>query len=296
MGSKVGSFTSEAARSRFLETYDRAMQLWPRPHSERDVTTRFGSTRVFGYGSGDGRPIVLLPGRGGSPAVWAANVATFGKHHRVLGVDIIGGPGRSEQTAPILEPRSMAAWLDEVLEGLGLREAHLVGASQGGWIALNQAVHSPGRLASISLLDPVRALAPFKPGFLLGAILTMVSGSDRFRRRYFASLMGGVDEEDESAQRRLDLLLAGVRSYRSALMPPQEVGNEELRSVSTPTLVLLGERSTVHDARKALARAQDFMPAAQAEIVPGAGHTLPADVVNARVPEFIRSAETRTSK
>ena len=32
--------------------------------------------------------------------------------------------------------------------------AHLVGFSYGGWIAMNQAIRAPGRVASVTLLDP----------------------------------------------------------------------------------------------------------------------------------------------
>jgi pimeloyl-ACP methyl ester carboxylesterase len=34
------------------------------------------------------------------------------------------------------------------------RPAHLIGLSYGGWVAMNQAIRAPGRVASITLLDP----------------------------------------------------------------------------------------------------------------------------------------------
>jgi pimeloyl-ACP methyl ester carboxylesterase len=41
-----------------------------------------------------------------------------------------------------------------LLGKLSDRPAHLVGFSYGGWVAMNQAIHAPGRVASITLLDP----------------------------------------------------------------------------------------------------------------------------------------------
>ena len=61
--------------------------------------------------------------------------------------------------APLTPPDACAAWLDELLGQLGAgphgdRPAHLVGLSYGGWIAMNQAIRAPGRVASLTLLDP----------------------------------------------------------------------------------------------------------------------------------------------
>jgi pimeloyl-ACP methyl ester carboxylesterase len=55
-----------------------------------------------------------------------------------------------------VSPAAWAArsWLDELLAKLSDRPAHLVGFSYGGWVAMNQAIRAPGRLASITLLDP----------------------------------------------------------------------------------------------------------------------------------------------
>ncbi|MGP4003864.1 alpha/beta fold hydrolase [Streptomyces sp. 8N706] len=296
MGSKLGAFTGDEARSRFLDTYDRAMRLWPQPYDEQDVETSFGSTRVYGYGTGDGIPVVLLPGTGATPAMWAPHVTALSAHRRVLSMDVLGEPGRSVQTTPFRRTEDVVSWLDAVLAGIGPDEVHLVGASYGGWMALNMAVHTPGRIASVSLLDPARALAPFKPGFVPGAILAMVSGSDSFRRRHFDFLIGDVGEPHEIGERKMDVLLSGMRHYRNRPLPPQSVGDDELRSVTAPALVLLGERSPVHDSRRALARVREFMPAAQAEIVPGARHGVPMDVINTRVPEFIATVEAATTQ
>lgn len=55
-GSTLSSFTDDAARARFLAAYDRAMALWPDEREERDVPTRFGTTRVYVHGKGEGTP------------------------------------------------------------------------------------------------------------------------------------------------------------------------------------------------------------------------------------------------
>src|ERR1700685_2506401 len=60
----------------------------------------------------------------------------------------------STMRAPLAPPESCAAWLDELLGKLSDRPAHMVGLSYGGWVAMNQAIRAPGRVASVTLLDP----------------------------------------------------------------------------------------------------------------------------------------------
>jgi pimeloyl-ACP methyl ester carboxylesterase len=72
----------------------------------------------------------------------------------VYGVDMPGDPNPSIPRASMTPPESCAAWLDDLLSQLSDRPAHMVGASYGGWVAMNQALRAPARVASITLLDP----------------------------------------------------------------------------------------------------------------------------------------------
>ncbi|MDF3294416.1 alpha/beta fold hydrolase, partial [Streptomyces silvisoli] len=150
----VGRFTSDAAWEKFLAAYDDAMGLWPCPREELVVETSFATTHVHRCGPDNGEPIVLLHGSGGSSTMWFPNVAALSARHRVYAIDTPGDPGRSMQRQPIFEPEVSSVWLDEVLDALGVTQAHLIGSSYGGWLALNQTLHSPGRVATSTLLDP----------------------------------------------------------------------------------------------------------------------------------------------
>ncbi|GHG45875.1 alpha/beta fold hydrolase [Streptomyces griseocarneus] len=294
MATQIGSFTSGEARTRVLAAYDRAMAFWPEPRDEQDVETAFGVTRVYGYGAeGDGIPVVLLHGQSAGPTEWAPHVAALADgRRRVFAVDRVGEPGYSTQTAPVRTPDDMAAWLEEVLAGLGLERVHLVGHSYGGWVALNHAVRAPGRIASVAVYDPPRALASLKAGFVFGAIASFV-GPEGFRYRWFTELIGptGVPAEEAEAQTRFSL--EAMRGFRIRLLPPQPMSDEELTGITVPALVLLGGESRVHDARRAEERARHLMPGAHVEVVPGAGHGIPVKVFNERVPEFVREAEDK---
>ncbi|MCQ8771796.1 alpha/beta fold hydrolase [Streptomyces telluris] len=291
MGTQVSSFADDAARARILGAYDAAMAFWPEPRGQQDVATSFGSTRVHTYGGGPGTPVVLLHGQSATPAEWAPHVAALGEGRPVLAVDRVGEPGYSTQSAPITTAEETAIWLEEVLAGLGLERAHLVGHSYGGWVALNHAARKPARVASVAVYDPPRALAPLRAGFVLGAVASMVSGSEKFQRRWFTALIGDTGADPEEAEAQTHLSLEAMRGFRVRLLPPPRMSDEELRSVTAPALILLGGADRAMDSKRARERADRLIPDVRAEIVPGAGHGIPVKALNSRVPEFWREVE-----
>jgi pimeloyl-ACP methyl ester carboxylesterase len=150
-----GSWVSDAAREKFLAAYERAFSLWPEPREEFDVETATATTRVHAHRPHpDGDPVVLLSGAGGNAAAWYPQVAALAADGPVYGIDMPGDANPSVPRALMTPPTPCADWLDELLGKLSDRPAHLVGFSYGGWVAMNQAMRAPGRVASITLLDP----------------------------------------------------------------------------------------------------------------------------------------------
>ena len=287
----LGHFVNADAERAFRDTYDAmCQQRWPTPPQELQVETRFGTTHVFHW-PGAGTPIVLLHGSGATSIMWHRAIAGLAGHP-LYAVDTIGEPGRSVQRAPIREPRDFATWLDEVLSGLQLERVHLVGASYGGWLALNQALRSPRRLATISLVEPA-GFQKVGARFFLWAIACGFASSAPAPIRQRAARWLRMSIVDDLPMRRLAML--SYRKFRWRLPKETTPTDAELRSIATPTLLLLGEKSELHDARRVGARTRALMPALEVEIVPGAGHSLPvdqADVVTRKVLQHIAVNDT----
>jgi len=171
---------------------------------------------------------------------------------------------------------------------MDLGPSHLVGASYGGWIALLTALHHPARVASISLLEPIGLEKLNMSRFMLwGALCGLAAVSpEPIRRRASVRLRQSL--LNDTRWRRM-----GVISYtrhRFRLPQPTPLTDAELASINAPTLVLLGEKSEVQRSRRAFARVKQLMPDADAEIVKGAGHSLPvdqADYAGDRVARFL---------
>lgn len=128
---KIGRFTSEEAKAAFLHAYDAVAAKWPVPSTNIDVGTAFGTTRVRRSGTGDGAPIVLLPGIGGNGQVWFRFVEQLARDRVVYTPDVIGWAGRCVQTAPLRDAGDIARWMADVLDGLGEDRIHLAGNSLG---------------------------------------------------------------------------------------------------------------------------------------------------------------------
>jgi pimeloyl-ACP methyl ester carboxylesterase len=74
-----------------------------------------------------------------------------------------------------------------------------------------------------------------------------------------------------------DLAIAGLRTFTSKAPRPKRMRDDELRSIATPTLLLLCEASPVNRARQASERAARLMPNVKVAVVSGAGHMLPVE-------------------
>ncbi len=99
--------------------------------------------------------------------------------HRVFAVDLVGQPGRSEGKR--LEPSvpEMVQWLEEVIDGLELPTAHLVGHSLGGHVALHFAAARAWRVRRMVLICPSRLMRLRVPARVLVPTLAWLARPGR---------------------------------------------------------------------------------------------------------------------
>ncbi len=290
---KVGGFSSPEARAEYEVVYERGLAALPAPAGIHDVPTAFGVARVYRFGRPGGTPIVLLPGRAGTAVMWAPNIEALLRHGEVFAVDLIGEPGRSEQTVPIRDGADQAAWLGTVLAELDLTAVHLMGYSFGGWLAANFAARAPERLKSVSLIDPVLTFGGLTAGLVVRATLSVIPVVDRWARPSFLRWISGGAEIDatDPVARVID---EGMRTYRIALPSPRLITDDQLRSLRMPVLALVAGRSVIHHPARAAARARDLLPRGQVELWPSATHAIAGEAaaeVNARVLTFLTDCE-----
>lgn len=290
----VGRYVSDALRDRYFEACDAVYALGAPPLAETDVETSFGVTHVYRYGPADPAaqartPVVLVHGAGSCSAMWYPNTPALSADRPVYAIDTPGDPGRSVQREPIHQPNRAAQWLDETLAGLGLDRVHLAGSSYGGWLALNQAHRRPGRLASVTLLDP-GGLEKVGLRFFVWIFASLFAtfAPKALRPRLAAWLEQPVLVVPELRA----MIRSSVRAYRIRRPAPLALSEEELSTIRTPLYLVLGKRSLLVHPRRQVERVPRLIPGARAEIVAGTGHGPQidhADEVNRRMLGFMDS-------
>jgi pimeloyl-ACP methyl ester carboxylesterase len=285
---KPGSWTDDAARERFMAAYERAFALWPQPCEEFDVETATATTRVHAYRPHPGGdPVVLLSAL--NTAGLYAHVAPLAADGPVYGIDLPGDANPSVARALMTPPQNCAAWLDELLGKLSDRPAHLVGFSYGGWIAMNQAIRAPGRVASITLLDPAgltKLDARFWWWLSISGLATLTPMPLRRRLARWLDTPAMLEPE------LMTMMWAGTRGYHAEPKFPRVLTDDELRAIDVPTLLVTGARSALLTPAEARARG-NLMPHAEVAIVPGShGGFTRIDELNDRIAAFIKSQAT----
>ncbi|HWM36554.1 MAG TPA: alpha/beta fold hydrolase [Streptomyces sp.] len=292
----VGRYVSDASRDRYFAACDAVYALGAPALMENDVETSFGTTHVYRYGPADPAaqsrtPVVLLHGAGSCSAMWYPNTATLSADRAVYAIDTPGDPGRSVQREPVHQPERAAQWLDEALAGLGLDRVHLVGASYGGWLALNQSHRRPGRLASVTLLDP-GGLEKVGLRFFVWIFASFFAAiaPKALRPRLAAWLEQPVLVVAELRT----MIRLGVRAYRIRRPAPLPLSESELSTIRTPLCLVLGKRSLLVHPQRQAERIPRLIPGSRAEIISDTGHGPQidhAEEVNRLMLSFLDSVE-----
>lgn len=110
--------------------------------------------------TGDGRPIILVPGLATSGAVWDETVAALEDRYELHVLTLAGFGGPSPVGSPFL-PRVADAILEYVDERR-LQSPVIVGHSLGGYLAFAAASQKPGVFGGVVAVDGV----PFLPALL----------------------------------------------------------------------------------------------------------------------------------
>ncbi|MET8079361.1 alpha/beta fold hydrolase [Streptomyces sp. NPDC005303] len=256
----------------FEAAYDKVTAKWPADREALRVPTPFGTTYVNACGPADAPPLVLLPGGGGATsASWYAQAAPLARTRRVLAVDLLGAPGRSEPAAD-RHPRTVAdftAWLDALLDGLGVTRADFGGHSYGAWIALHHALRAPERMRRLFLLDPTQCFAGFKAAYLLHALPMLLRPTPGRVRAFLEWETGGAGALDPDWL-RLQEAAAGFPAIRPVTGP--RPAPDALRALNMPVLLLVAANSRTHDTYDVTRRAGGLLPLAETDVVPGVSH------------------------
>lgn len=271
-------FKSEESRGRVLEGYEhflaRVESLAPGKVEGREVSTRFGVTHVLVGGPEDGPAVVVLPGALASSAHVLLEVAGLLEEFRVYAVDVIGQSVKSADVRLSVTNNDYGEWLSEVMAGLSLERAHVMGVSWGGFVATRLAVVAPEKVESLSLMVPAGVVkTPFMNSVKVGLPMTMfmMSESEERTRKFLATQLTTVDDADWAPY-----LAMAFKAYNLSMKVPALATVEELKGFDAPVFVVAAERDLSFPGEKVLARAGElFSNLQKTELLKGSSHCPP---------------------
>ncbi|GAN71376.1 branched-chain alpha-keto acid dehydrogenase subunit E2 [Acetobacter syzygii] len=123
-------------------------------HAEPTLVTVGELTlRVQEAGQGEDTPLIFIHGFGGDLSNWMLNQNDLAGSRKTIAFDL-PGHGGSTKTVGDGKPATFAATTSALMDKLGLAQAHVVGHSLGGAIALELLKTFPQKVASLSLIAP----------------------------------------------------------------------------------------------------------------------------------------------
>ena len=245
--------------------------------------------RLYYQVSGQGEPIVLIPGLGLDHTYFSYAIPEMEKYFRVVAYD----PRGMGQSARPAGEYTMELWAEDVkqlLAHLQIPSAHIVGSSLGGCVALVLLRQTPALAKSLILLAAFSELdRSLETNFRMRINLVERLGmGDVIRDHVLLWTLSREFIETERGKQAVDGLLAGLSRNDPTLyaeflksilrfgrvLPGQEKEpkfTEYLAQIATPTLVVVGDRdilTPVAFSEKIRAR----MPRAELAVIKECGH------------------------
>ncbi|GIW45397.1 MAG: 3-oxoadipate enol-lactonase [Candidatus Binatia bacterium] len=238
-----------------------------------------GRLNVHFLDEGEGSPLVLLHGLGGSARVWDEAAEGFVRYHRVIRPDLRGF-GQSDHPPGPYAIEDYTADLAALLDHLRLDQAHVLGISMGGVIAQRFVLDYPERVRSVVLVSTSSEVGPRAQaawlrladliesrGFGEGSADASRSVSPAFAARYPEKVRALGEATRQCDPRAYAAAARAVAAYNFTA---------ELARVRQPVLILQGldDQLTPPGGSVKMARA---LPHARLLFVPEAGHNLPME-------------------
>jgi pimeloyl-ACP methyl ester carboxylesterase len=288
-------FKSPKDEAIYLREYDAVFSSFHLSPEELTISTRFGLTHVNAFGSKGSPNLVLLHGMGSSSTMWAPNIKALGRHFRVYAPDTVGDLGKSRCEGRLRKGQDYALWLKDAFDGLKLEKAHIAGVSYGGWIAFQFARYAPERTVKIVSIAPAGIFQRIRLSFFIRTIpiyLLPIKKVKKHLRIHFIRWLAGVSDAIViEADPLWEQYLCGASLARSRpIAHPTVFNDRELKNITIPTLLLVGEKEMIYNPKKVLERAGRNMPNVTPELVLNGTHVMSwekKEMINARMIAYL---------
>jgi len=255
---------------------------------------------------GQGFPFLLIRGLGSNADHWYEQVPAFSAHYQVIVFDN-RGIGRSDAGEGDFTISTMAADIKGLMDGLGLRKAHILGVSLGGLVAQEMALAYPQRVQGL-VLGVTACGGPHvvrRPEARYNvAPEKMFTGSQADARQALSALFAEKTLKDNFE--KVERYLATSRRYPptpEVLMQQRKAAEtydafDDLPRITAHTLVLAGSDDARLPPENSRILSQRI-PNAKLHIIEGGGHMVMLEqprLANQIILDFLKAVDENESQ
>jgi pimeloyl-ACP methyl ester carboxylesterase len=274
-----------------------------------EITARDG-TKLYAESSGSGAPIVFVHELAGSCRSFDLQVKDWRNAWRCISFNARGYPPSDIPNVDSYSQGHAAADIGAVMNGFGLKDAHIVGVSMGSASTLQYAIRHPERVRSI-ILTSIGSGSDLKPGEFAASMealaeLALKKGMRALAEHYAAiptryrlkeknpsEYQNFINQLGAGSALGVTNTMRGVQSKRA----PLYAHRERIAALDVPALVVLGEED--EPCVRPSHFLEETLPGARLEIVPKTGHCVNLEepaLYNRLVMGFIEGVEARRAR
>ena len=257
------------------------------PPAQRNSEIRYGRNAAVGTSVpingiqlyyetyGEGTPLLLIHGNGGSIRSLSAQIRFFTPHYRVIVADS-RGHGKSGLGEGRLTYEQMAEDLQALLDKLAVERTYVLGWSDGGIIGLLMAIKHPAKVQKLAIMG-----ANLEPEGAYDWARAWATNQDQHAKKM-------IDQGNTSSDWKRE------RQHMDLLLNQPHIPLADLHRISAPTLVMAGDKDVIRTEHTVAIF--EALPHAHLCIFPGATHLIPAqdpETFNATVDRFFKQPYTR---
>jgi 3-oxoadipate enol-lactonase len=227
---------------------------------------------------GEGEPVLMIHGLGGSSNTFTPVLAAFARH-RTIRFDLPGS-GRSYR---IEGPLSLELFVDRalrIMQRTGVERAHVVAHSMGTIIATHLAASAPGRVESLALFGPL--LAPPEPARAAIRARAAKAREGDMQPIAEALLQASISAETRAKRPtavafvRESLMRQDPEAYARSCEALAEMVPADTSRIECPTLLVTGDEDVVAPPQ-AVRMMSERIAGSRVEVLRGCGHWTPVE-------------------
>jgi len=209
------------------------------------IKTIFGKTHVLICGPKHGKPIIFIPPRNIINPLALQLFKPLVKKYRIYAPDIIGLPGLSDETRLNTIGDKYGKWITEVMNGLKLDKASIIGSSFGAFIVMQTAAFSPKKIDKAILINPVGISKIPKTVLLFNLWL-----------KYFLytlnptvnNLMNAIGPHfsDKPDQKWINSFQIIYKNVKIGMETPRTLNEVDLKDFTSPTLIFASTKDKLY--------------------------------------------------